>query len=75
MDFLKYASTHNCSVAQAIADRDWPLTRDECAKEFLDVTGKMPTQDEMWEMRPDQDEAVSEYRRQEMDDLGYTYNC
>ena len=51
--YVEYAEQYKCSIAQAIHDRDWPLTREECRTEFLKATGREPDASEMVQMRPD----------------------
>lgn len=60
--FLEYAKNYNCSLTQAIHDRDWPMSREDCVKEFKAAAGRVPTEDEIKEMRPDSQRAIDEER-------------
>lgn len=59
--FFEYAQEYKCSIAQAICDRDWPMTLDRCKKEFFDAAGREPTPEDIKEMRPDSDESTQSY--------------
>lgn len=72
-EFLLYAQNYNVSVATAIRDRDWPLTKKECIKEFVEATGKQPTEQEITEMRPDDDRATEDYRNEQIADYRSVY--
>jgi hypothetical protein len=55
-----YARKYNCSIATAIADRDFPMTLKECEQHFIESCGRAPTADEIEEMRPSSQAQVQE---------------
>lgn len=54
---LAYAKRFECSVAEAIGDRDIPMTREQCEERFFESEGRAPTPEEMDLMHP---ESISE---------------
>lgn len=68
--FLKYAKTYSCTVAQAIADRDYPMNRQQCIEAFKQATEALPTEEQIKEMSPDGEKAVqSESKLQDWEDF------
>jgi hypothetical protein len=62
MNFHKqYAINFNCTVAQAIGDRDAPATLEKCVEWFKEAEQRDPTPEEIQDMRPDTFEAVESY--------------
>jgi hypothetical protein len=59
-DFVWYANRYNCTVAEAIADRDHPATEAQCVAWFREATGRAPTQAEIVEMQPNSQTKVDE---------------
>ena len=53
-----YAAKYNCTIAEAICDRDWPMTEAECVEAFTEAAGRQPTETEVAVMRPDTSESV-----------------
>lgn len=47
-----YALAHGVSIAEAIADRDDPCTREELVTRFIAAAGRGPTEGEMDTMKP-----------------------
>lgn len=60
--FIQYAQNYDCSVAKAIADRDWPMNQEQCIKAFKEATGQNPTADQVREMSPDSERTVNTER-------------
>lgn len=58
--FVKYAQNYNCSVAQAIADRDWPMNYEQCVKAFKEATGQEPQAADIIQMSPDDERTMRE---------------
>ena len=63
MQFLKYAQNNNCTVAKAIADRDWPMNKAQCVAAFIEATGNKPTVQEIIEMCPDGEKTIADENR------------
>jgi hypothetical protein len=53
MSFKQYATQYNCSIAEAIADRDCPMNVQGCIEAFKADTGREPSIDEIETMQPD----------------------
>ena len=56
----EYALKYNCSIAQAIADRDWPDDRDACIRWFREAAGRGPTDDEIDIMSPNTQSQIDD---------------
>lgn len=70
--FNDYAEKYKVSIADAISDRDWPMTINECIKAFNDSTGRLPNEQEVQDMRPDNYGVVTKERLQhDMEALGW----
>ena len=61
--WAKYANSFNVSLAQAIADRDEPMTKADCIEAFVASCGREPTTLDLEIMRPDSEETVAEQIR------------
>lgn len=57
-NYIKYAKQYGCTIAQAIADRDYPMDESQCVKAFIEATGHKPTKEEIKEMQPDSLQAI-----------------
>lgn len=64
MTHTEYAKRYNCTLAEAIADRDWPMTESECIACFFKEAGRKPTKAEVLDMRPDSDYSVRDAREE-----------
>lgn len=58
--FSEYAQKYNVSLSEAIGDRDWPMTEDQCVGAFIAVTRRMPTSSDIIQMRPDSQTAIED---------------
>lgn len=56
-----YATNYNVSLAQAIADRDYPATEAEVVEWFVKDLGRLPTADEIRLMHPESADLVYKY--------------
>lgn len=56
--FKIYAKNYNVTLAQAIRDRDWPMTKNQCVQAYLEAAGKLPSETEIKEMRPDSQSTI-----------------
>lgn len=68
-EFTEYASQYSCTVAKAISDSDYPMTRDECIDAFKAETGRHPAPEEIHEMRPSTQAVVDAYYSDILRDL------
>jgi len=71
MTFTDYANEHGVTLAEAIADRDHPMTKHDCIHIFSSEAGRNPTEDELDVMRPDAQHIKTEVNqdlRTEMSD-------
>lgn len=59
-DFIWYANRYNCSIAEAIADRDHPATEETCMEWFREAAGREPTIKEIIAMQPSSRALVDE---------------
>jgi len=59
-EYTRYAQKYNVSIAEAIADRDWPMERHTLIEVFQESTGRAPIESEIKTMRPDSFEQVRE---------------
>lgn len=59
-EWIEYSEMYKCSIAEAIADRDYPATLETCVMWFKESTGHNPSANEISIMRPDTAESVSE---------------
>lgn len=57
----KYAAKYNCTLLEAIADRDWPLTSNEIS-DILTELGILPTAANVAACRPHSDAALAAHR-------------
>lgn len=61
--YAAYAIRFGVTLAEAIADRDLPLTTEDCAREFFHGCGRQPTDAEMAVMHPESVSAVLNHIR------------
>lgn len=61
-EYQGYAKSYNCTIAEAIRDRDWPLSRAECVADFNEAAGRAPTEDEIETMAPNSARCIAGYR-------------
>lgn len=59
--YQAYAIRFNCTIASAIADRDFPMTTQECIDVYFESTGNNPNNSEILEMHPETKEYCSEF--------------
>lgn len=62
MSFKSYAKQYGCSIAEAIHDRDFPMSEAECVKAFKQDTGLNPSAEDIATMRPDCQSVISSER-------------
>lgn len=68
--FIRYSQQYQCSVAEAIRDRDWPMNQDQCVKAFKEATGQEPTAADIIQMSPDNARTIrEEAQRQDWEDF------
>lgn len=61
------------SFSEAIADRDFPMTRLEVICLLKKITDQWPSYFEVNKARPDDDDFVQKIRREELADYNYHY--
>jgi hypothetical protein len=64
--FTSYAKNYSVNISQAIADRDFPLTRLEVICLLKNITGEWPKQNLVNQCRPDDDSFTEKLRREEI---------
>lgn len=58
--WLKYSKQYDVTIANAIRDRDYPMDRQQCIQEFLNATGKLPSELEIKDMSPDSQDSIND---------------
>lgn len=56
-----YAEKYDCSIAEAIADRDEPQTREDLISRFFKAAGRVPTENEIKIMHPESKEICDAF--------------
>lgn len=56
----EYAQKYNCSITEAINDRDEPMLEFELVEWFTVAAGRAPTTEEVQEMRPNSMDQINE---------------
>ena len=63
--FKKYSEKHSCSLEEAFADRDFPMTSDNIREEYKEITGNYPTNTQLMLCKPDSIECKRSYYNEE----------
>ncbi len=61
--FKAYAQQYRCTLAEAIADRDWPADRATLVQWFQEAEGRAPTEDEIETMSPNSHAHINDEMR------------
>jgi hypothetical protein len=69
-DIIRYKRKYNCTTAEAIADRDYPINRNDILMLFYECEKRMPTAQEIETMHPQTDAYIAEYA----DEMQREYN-
>lgn len=59
-DFIETAKRYEISFTQATTERDEPMLREDLVLIFKAGVGRLPTESEIFEMRPDSQESFDE---------------
>ena len=71
--FKDYSKNYKVSIYQAIADRDWPMTRLEVTCVLKLINDKWPSYDQIKAASPDADDFVMRLRREELEEYRSIY--
>lgn len=63
--FAEYAKAYQCSIAEAIADRDAPMTLEDCVEAFTEASGRAPSSEEIEIMHPESSAYVFRWIREQ----------
>lgn len=59
--FEKYALHHGVSTADAIADRNYPMSKADCLEIFEEIEGREATEEEIEIMEPDHESTIEQF--------------
>lgn len=59
--YQAYSNYFKVSIAQAIAERDHPASKEDCIGFFMEAAGRTPTNAEIQQMQPDSETSVQIY--------------